>query len=57
MPEILNRIETIKRYFALDDGRPVTLQELKALTPEDRGELAALAAKEMGTELATSVNG
>jgi len=46
--KVMNRIQTIQAYFAMNGGRPVTLQEMKALTPEDRKELAELAAKEMG---------
>lgn len=47
----LNNIQAIKEYFAKDGGRPVTMQELKDLSKEDRAELGALAAKELGAEI------
>ena len=49
--EQLNRIQIIKRYFERDGGRPVSLQEMKELTREDRVELADLAAKELDVEI------
>ena len=49
--EQLNRIQVIKRFFERDGGRPVSLQEMKELTREDRIELAELAAKELGVEV------
>lgn len=49
--ETISPVQAIKRYFA-DDPRPVSLAELKELSQEDRKELGALAAKELGLELA-----
>jgi len=46
MPE-LNNVQAIREYFALNGGREVTLQELKALTAEDRAELGELARIEL----------
>lgn len=42
----ISNLGAIKKYFGTD--RPVTLQELKALTPEERAELGAGAARELG---------
>lgn len=59
MAEPIGRIVAIKRYFERDDaispggGRPVLPTELKALTPEDRAELAPFCAAELGAELKT----
>ncbi len=52
MPETLNNVQAIRMYFAKDGGREVTLAEMKELTREDRAELGALAAKELGVEIA-----
>ena len=50
------RLAAIKRYFELDGGRPIKTEEIKALTPDDREELAQLAAIELKEELqATTV--
>lgn len=38
-------VEAIRSYFETDGGRKVTLEELKALTVEDKMELAELAAQ------------
>ena len=46
----MTRLAAIKAYFGTED-HPVTLQELKKLTPEDRDELAEGAAKELGATL------
>ena len=40
----------IKRFFE-QDGRKVTMEELKTLTREDKEELAPLCAKALGVEL------
>jgi hypothetical protein len=45
----LERVGVIKRYFEREPhGRAVTLAELKALTTEERQELAELSARELG---------
>ena len=41
----MTKIEALKAFFEADDGQKVTVQELKALTEEERHELAALAAE------------
>lgn len=58
------KMTAIKRYFERTDdlapngGKPCGMQELKALTQEDRNELAILAAKELGEDLQEAgVNG
>jgi hypothetical protein len=50
--EKLNPVQALKAFFEADGGRPLTLEELKKLTSEERRELAELAAKAMGIELA-----
>lgn len=49
----MTNVVAIKKYFGdtLLHNRPVTMQELKALTAEDRKELGTLAAKELGVEI------
>lgn len=48
----LKKAVAIKRYFQSDPhGRKVTLEELKALSSEDRLELAQLAVVELGETL------
>ncbi len=37
----------IKKFFSTSE-KPITLQEVKALTPEDREKLGRLAAAELG---------
>lgn len=49
----MQKMEAIKAFFAQDGGRPVTVGELKALTSDDRTELANLAAKALDVELIT----
>lgn len=46
-------VVAIRRYFFAPDAKPVAvLAEIKALTPEDKAELAAGAAVELGVTLA-----
>ena len=47
--EKITRFAAIKRFFESDGGRKVTMEEMKQL--EERGELAGLAAQELGVEL------
>ena len=49
--EKMSKMKAIREYFEKDNGRKVSLAELKALTPEDREELSTLAATELGIEL------
>lgn len=49
----MNNIQAIKAYFSKNGGRPVTMQELKDLTKEDRAELGKLCADALGVELLT----
>ncbi len=53
--EKMNRMKAIRTFFESDGGRKVSMDEMKALTVEDRKELAELAAKELGVELEASV--
>lgn len=46
----ITKYKAIKEYFGTP-GHPVTLAELKVLSPEDKTELAVGAAKELGKTL------
>ena len=48
--EEITKLQALKQYFNVPD-HPVTVQELKALSKEDRQELAEGAAKELGKTL------
>lgn len=50
-PTEMTGIKAIKVYFEQDDGRRVSLDELKTLSLKDRQELAELAAVELGVKL------
>lgn len=50
MADKVTRMTAIKTFFE-NDGRKVTTAELKALTPDDRTELAELCAKALHVEL------
>ena len=47
----MKELTAIRTFFEDDGGRNVTVQELKALTNEERHELAVLAAEVFGEEL------
>lgn len=49
--EKVSKVIAIKRFFELDGGRKVGLDEFKQLTPEDREELGAPCAAALGLEL------
>jgi hypothetical protein len=50
--EKVGKLTAIKRFFESgDDGRKVTMEELKVLTMKDREDLAGPCAKAMGLEL------
>lgn len=51
----MTRIEAIKVFFAQDDGRPVTIAELKVLSADDRKELAEMCAKALDVDLKSAV--
>lgn len=42
MPDLTSDVVAIKTYFEKDGGRKVTIEEMKALTPDDRKELGNL---------------
>jgi len=49
---LMRKIEAIKKFFESGpSGRKVEAQELKALTPDERTELATLACEAMGETL------
>lgn len=52
----MNRIAVLKAYFGSEGYPPVTTAELKALSAQERQELAEGAAKEMGVELETTAS-
>lgn len=47
----LTKFAAIKKFFSVE-GKPVTFDELKALSSEEREELAILSAEALGVELA-----
>jgi hypothetical protein len=49
--EKISNVRAIKQFFEKDDGRTVTMAEMKELTVQDRIELGKLAAIELGYEL------
>lgn len=50
--EKMTKLGVIKKYFSTPE-KPVTFDELKKLTTEERTELAEGAAKELGVEIIT----
>lgn len=44
----ISAVAAIKKYMELNGDRSVTMEEMKALSKEERDELGALAAKELG---------
>ena len=42
--------QAIKKFFEADGGRRLSMEELKALTHEERQELGELSAKALGEE-------
>ena len=40
---IVSNVTNIKRFFEANGGKKVSMEEMKALTPEDRNELGKLA--------------
>ena len=50
--EKMSAIQVLKTFFEADGGRPLTVNELKELSTAERRELAEMAAKVMGVELA-----
>jgi len=52
MSESLSTVQAIKEYFESGKhGRRVDMNELKTLSSDERKELGALCAKELGKEL------
>jgi len=52
--EQMTSVKAIRAYFEAEGGRKMTLKELRALSIEERQELAALYAKELGVELVSA---
>ena len=48
----MTQVQVLKLFFEADGGRPITMAEFKELTSEERRELAEMAAKVLGVELA-----
>jgi hypothetical protein len=51
MPETVTRVKAIRDFFEVP-GRPVTMDEIKALSPDERKELAEGVVKITGATLA-----
>lgn len=49
-------IKAIRDFFEADNGRKISMDEIKALTPEERKELAALICEQTGDTLLASSN-
>ena len=47
----MTKYQAIKTFFEADGGRKVSMDELKALSTDERNELATLAASELGETL------
>ncbi len=45
--EKMNNVEAIKTFFERNGGKKITMADLKALSSEDRAELATLAKAEL----------
>lgn len=50
----MTKVAAIREYFSTPN-HPVTFQEIKALSPEEREYLATGAAKELGVEISSGV--
>jgi len=48
-------VQVLKMFFEADGGRPLTVNEFKELSTAERRELAEMAAKALGIELAEPV--
>jgi len=56
MAEIMSNVKAIKLFFESgENGRRFTMEEMKALTIEDRVELGAACAKALGSEIGAAV--
>lgn len=51
--EKLNSISAIKKFFEADGGRKVEMSEFRALSMQERHELASMCCKALGCELDT----
>lgn len=49
--EKVNSVQAIKRYFEVDGGRKVTMDEFRALSATERSELAAMCAAALSLEI------
>ncbi len=55
MAEKIKKFDAIRKYFGEGpSGRPVTMDELKALSAEDRAYFGAESARMLGLELDTA---
>ena len=52
--ETMSPLKAIRTFFEADGARKLSLDELKALTSEDRAELGKLAAEKLGVTLSAS---
>ena len=51
----MSNIEAIKTFFEKDGGRKIAMDELKALTSQERYDLAVLCAEALSLKLDTKV--
>lgn len=47
----MTTIAAIKAFFEADGGRKISMDEMRALTSDERAELGQLCAKALGVEL------
>lgn len=49
----MNNLQAIRAFFESDGGRKITMDEMKALSMEDKKELGALCAEKLGVTIKT----
>lgn len=49
--ERMTGLQALKQFLTKDGGRPLTMDEIKALSSDERRELCEMASKELGVEL------
>lgn len=53
--EKISNVKAIKEFFEANDGRPVTMSEMRELTPVERAELGRMCAEALGKEIGSPV--
>jgi hypothetical protein len=49
--EKISNVKAIKKFFEANDGRPVTMAEMRELSTAERAELGRLCAEALGMEI------